>query len=53
MNTYRVTAQSYTSSQRVFRIIQAASEIDVLLIATLQVDAWGYVTDIKLVRGNI
>jgi len=47
MTTYRVTAQSYTSSQRIAKLITSDTEQSALRQANKELDGDWYVLDIK------
>jgi len=51
MNTYRITAQSFTSSQRIAKMVQASSEADAFRAASIELHADGqfYVVDVRKV----
>lgn len=48
MRSYKVTAQSYTTSQIIVKTVQSANEADVLRSTSAELDASGfYIIDIK------
>jgi len=51
MNTYRITAQSFTSSQRIAKMVKASSEADAFRAASIELHADGqfYVVDVRKV----